>query len=274
MDPRLADLATFGLNDAQVAAYVYLLKRDTASAPEVATGAGLPRNRAYEILDGLAALGIVQVLAGARRHYKALPLGPYLGRKIVEAQGSLDRLKERAPAIERELAPQIDSAGFLGAFASWRGAHVQAAAERILRQARETLHISGPPISIHRFIVPLLGEICERRRADGVDVRLLVTLCEHDTFDPLLDVPYRTVPGGGSVTKIIADRSVALVRATDGRKDEEAYEMRHEGLASEAVSLFEHLWACPGAARPDLLRVPRASTQVSPVRVQPADTSE
>lgn len=274
MDPRLADLSTFGLTEPQIAAYSYLLKRDATTAPEVATGAGIPRNRAYEILDGLAALGLVQVVAGAKRHYKALPIGPFLARKIGEAQSGLDRLKERAPGLERELAPKVDSQGFLGAFATWRGAHVQAAAERLLKDAQEAIHVSAPPVAVHRWLTPLFGDLLERRRADGLDVRLLVTLCEHATFDPLLDVSYKLVPAGGGIAKLVIDRRVLFVRATDGRKDDEAYELRHEGLAAEAVSIFDHFWACPGAdpeAAAALLRVPRAYEEG--VRIRPADTN-
>lgn len=275
MDPRLADLATFGLGEAQIAAYSYLLKRDATTAPEVATGAGIPRNRAYEILDGLAALGLVQVVAGAKRHYKALPIGPFLARKIGEAQSGLDRLKERAPVLERELAPKVDSHGFLGAFATWRGAHVQSAAERLLKDAKESIHVAGPPVAVHRWLTPLFGDLLEKRRAGGLDVRLLVTLCDNPTFDPLLDVPHRLASAGGGVTKLVVDRRMLFVRATDGRKDDEAYELRHEGLAAEAVSLFEHLWGCPGAASEaaaGILRVPRAVDEVA--RVRPADTPD
>jgi hypothetical protein len=245
MEAKLQDLAPFGLTAAQVSAYSYLLLREAATAPEVASGAGIPRNRAYEILDSLAALGLVQTLSGNKRHFKALPIGPYLTRQIQERESELAKLRERAPQVERDLQPAVESLGFLGDFATWRGrTHVTSAAARILREASVSLHIFASPVVTHRWLTPFFGDVLEQRHGEGLDVRLIVTLCSSPDFDPLLAVPYRLVTGGGALAKIVADRRVVLIRTSDGGKDDAAYEIRNEGMADESIAFFEHFWTC------------------------------
>ncbi|MHB8586216.1 MAG: TrmB family transcriptional regulator [Thermoplasmatota archaeon] len=245
MDPKPQELANFGLTDTQIAVYRYLLLRDCATAPEVASGAQLPRNRSYEILDSLAALGLVQCLVGNKRQFRALPIGPFIEKTIQDREKELSFLRERAPQLERELKPQSESIGYLGEASMWRGrAHVTSATHRVLREAHESLLLQAPPSMIHRWLTPIFGDVLEARHREGLEVRLLATQVMAPGFDALLDIPVRTVSIGGPVARIVADRQVLLRRTTNGGAEDIAYEVRNEALAEEALALFEHLWAC------------------------------
>lgn len=62
-----------GLGDWESAALVHLLLNGTVSAPEVATAAGIPKNKVYDILEGLEKRELVfEPSAGSKKMYRAV----------------------------------------------------------------------------------------------------------------------------------------------------------------------------------------------------------
>ena len=65
--PLEVQLTTLGLNRYEAAVYVSLLGRNHFTATEIATYAGVPRQRVYDVLDSLAAKGLCVERPGKRK---------------------------------------------------------------------------------------------------------------------------------------------------------------------------------------------------------------
>lgn len=92
---RLAVLLDHGLSDYQARVYLALLEFPSLSAGALAKAAQIPRNRLYEVLEELHAMGLVDILLEENRKYRAQPISHYLDR-------SLSDLKDRIRSIEAQ----------------------------------------------------------------------------------------------------------------------------------------------------------------------------
>ena len=92
---RLQVLLDHGLSDYQARVYLALLDFPSLSAGALAKAAQVPRNRLYEVLEELHAMGLVDILLEESRKYRAQPISKYLDR-------SLGDLKERIRGIEAQ----------------------------------------------------------------------------------------------------------------------------------------------------------------------------
>ncbi|MEM0372810.1 MAG: helix-turn-helix domain-containing protein [archaeon] len=90
----LALLARIGLNQYESRAYLSLLNSNPSTASEVSEIAGIPRPRAYDILEGLSKKGFVSVQPGRPVKFSAV--------EIDEAFNSLK--KQKAEETTKELA--------------------------------------------------------------------------------------------------------------------------------------------------------------------------
>jgi HTH-type transcriptional regulator, sugar sensing transcriptional regulator len=98
-------LVELGLTGYEAAAYVALTRRGEASATEVARLASLPRQRIYDVLDGLVAQGFATVKPGRPAQYKAASPEEALWRSLDRRRAELAQLESGiAETIER-LAP-------------------------------------------------------------------------------------------------------------------------------------------------------------------------
>jgi sugar-specific transcriptional regulator TrmB len=70
--PETAVLQNLGLNRYEAGAYVALTRRGRATGAEVARIAGLPRQRIYDVLDGLVGRGLATVEPGRPAYYAAV----------------------------------------------------------------------------------------------------------------------------------------------------------------------------------------------------------
>ncbi len=96
---RLVDL---GLTGYEASAYLALIRRGQASGAEVARLAGLPRQRIYDVLDGLVARGLATATPGRPVRYAAAPPADALGRLLEERRARLAELEhEVAETVER-----------------------------------------------------------------------------------------------------------------------------------------------------------------------------
>lgn len=92
---RLAVLLDHGLSDYQARVYLALLDFPSLSAGALAKAAQVPRNRLYEVLEELHAMGLVDILLEESRKYRARPISSYLDR-------TLSDLKERIRTLESQ----------------------------------------------------------------------------------------------------------------------------------------------------------------------------
>jgi sugar-specific transcriptional regulator TrmB len=70
--PETTLLLNLGLNRYEAGAYVALTRRGRATGAEVARIAGLPRQRIYDVLDGLVGRGLATVEPGRPAYYAAV----------------------------------------------------------------------------------------------------------------------------------------------------------------------------------------------------------
>jgi predicted transcriptional regulator len=95
---RLVDL---GLTGYEASAYLALTKRGHATASEVASIADLPRQRIYDVLDGLVQKGFAAVKPGRPARYTAAAPEEALW-------GALDRRRAAVSQLEREITETIE----------------------------------------------------------------------------------------------------------------------------------------------------------------------
>lgn len=107
--PLEAQLTALGLNRYEAAVYVRLLGRSQFTATEIATHAGVPRQRVYDVLDSLAAKGMCVERPGKRkRTYSAvdpsvaLPtlLAAHREQQAMENQHRTEVLNAVLPALD------------------------------------------------------------------------------------------------------------------------------------------------------------------------------
>jgi sugar-specific transcriptional regulator TrmB len=94
-------LVELGLTGYETAAYVALTRRGEATASEVAMIAELPRQRIYDVLDGLVAKGFATVKPGRPARYTAASPDEALW-------GALERRRDEVARLERGIAETID----------------------------------------------------------------------------------------------------------------------------------------------------------------------
>jgi sugar-specific transcriptional regulator TrmB len=108
--PLETQLTTLGLNRYEAAVYVSLLGRNHFTATEIATYAGVPRQRIYDVLDSLAAKGLCVERPGKRkRTYSALDpsvalptlLAAYREQQELENQHRMEMLNALLPTLSQ-----------------------------------------------------------------------------------------------------------------------------------------------------------------------------
>src|SRR5690348_13088808 len=104
-DRELRPLVDLGLTGYEASAYLALTRRGHATASEVARLAGLPRQRVYDVLDGLVARGLASVTAGRPAQYAAQPPADALGALLQRQRDTLDRLERDVAAAVAQLTP-------------------------------------------------------------------------------------------------------------------------------------------------------------------------
>jgi sugar-specific transcriptional regulator TrmB len=95
-------LVGLGLTSYEAQAYVALTRRARATGAEAARLAGVPRQRIYDVLEGLVARGLASVEPGRPARYAAVPPEEAVGSLLAEHRSRLDRLeRETADTIAR-----------------------------------------------------------------------------------------------------------------------------------------------------------------------------
>lgn len=256
-DRRAADLEELGLTNYEARVYLALIRRDVFTAAEVAREAGVPRQRVYDVLEGLIRRQLAVLHPGRVAGYSAVAPDTAVERLIEQQRRSLGRLERLSSELARELKPTFDSGRTHtdpldyvevlrdSADISERFARLQTTAER------ELLSFSKPPW----FTPPenLAGlEASARLHAAGRTVRSLYSREVLD--DPaLVEVMHLFVNAGEEIRiadelplkMIIADGSTVMCDMPDPVARDSATTslcIRHPSLA-EALSLaFHSIW--------------------------------
>jgi HTH-type transcriptional regulator, sugar sensing transcriptional regulator len=101
----IAPLLSLGLTGYEASAYVALTRRGRATGAEVARIAGLPRQRIYDVLDGLVGRGLAAVEPGRPARYTALSPEDAVDALLAEHRASLEQMQRDAALAVRLLTP-------------------------------------------------------------------------------------------------------------------------------------------------------------------------
>ena len=146
-------LTALGLTGYEAAAYAALTRRGRATGAELARLAGLPRQRIYDVLDGLVARGFATVEPGRPARYTAIAPQQALDTLLDEHRASFEVLQQRAVEAVALLTPAFregrdanDPLGFIeilhGGAIGPRFEELQASAQR------EVLVFTKPPYAV------------------------------------------------------------------------------------------------------------------------------
>jgi sugar-specific transcriptional regulator TrmB len=114
-NPLETQLASLGLNRYEAAVYMSLLGRNRFTATEIATQAGVPRQRVYDVLESLASKGLcVKQLGRRKRIYSAVDPSIALPSLLATYQEQQALENQRRAAILDAILPglsQVFSSG-------------------------------------------------------------------------------------------------------------------------------------------------------------------
>jgi sugar-specific transcriptional regulator TrmB len=256
-DRRAADLEELGLTNYEARVYLALIRRDVFTAAEVAREAQVPRQRVYDVLEGLTRRQLAVLHPGKVAGYSAVAPEVAVDRLMEQQRRSLGRLERLSDDLARELLPTWDSGRTHtdpldyvevlrdAADISDRFARIQSEAER------ELLSFSRPP-----WVTPsenLAGlEALARLYAAGRAVRSLYSRDVLD--DPIMREVVRRFSDAGEEIRIaeslplkliVADGSTVLCDmpdpvARDGATT--ALVIRHPSLAETLRVAFHSIW--------------------------------
>ncbi|WP_370150440.1 TrmB family transcriptional regulator [Streptacidiphilus sp. EB129] len=108
-DRRAADLEELGLTNYEARVYLALIRRDVFTAAEVAREAQVPRQRVYDVLEGLTRRQLAVLHPGRVAGYSAVAPEVAVDRLMEQQRRSLGRLERLSDELARELLPTWDS---------------------------------------------------------------------------------------------------------------------------------------------------------------------
>jgi sugar-specific transcriptional regulator TrmB len=247
-------LQNLGLNGYETSAYVALTRRGRATGAEVARLAGLPRQRIYDVLDGLVGRGLATVEPSRPAYYTAVAPNHAIGM-LVEAHraalAELERDAARAVALltpaYREGRSENDPLTYIEvlrepAAIAKRFGELQAGAQK------ELLIFTKPPYAVPPAENVEGLELLSR----GVVAR---SVYERSVYDDtaVVEAVRRFVETGEQarvvdhlpLKLVVIDERVALFTMEDpvaGAKDLTIMIVEHPGFAGLLKLAFEHAW--------------------------------
>jgi HTH-type transcriptional regulator, sugar sensing transcriptional regulator len=252
--PETAALLNLGLNRYEAAAYVALTRRGRATGAEVARLAGLPRQRIYDVLDGLVGRGLATVEPGRPAYYAAVDPDHAIALLLDGHRSALQAFEQQAAHAIALLGPayragrtETDPLNYIevlrepGAIAR-RFGELQAGAQR------ELLIFTKPPYAVEP------GENTEGLAllSRGVVARSVYERSVYD--DPavvdavrqFVEVGERArVVGHLPLKLVVIDERFAVFTMEDpvaGATDLTIMIVEHPGFAAVLKLAFEHVW--------------------------------
>lgn len=102
---RISVLVEYGLSDYQARVYLALLEFPAMQAGALAKASHVPRNRLYEVLEELQAIGLVDIILDETRKYRAKPLSEYLDRTVGELRTRIHEIESRREYLNVAFEP-------------------------------------------------------------------------------------------------------------------------------------------------------------------------
>lgn len=253
-DADTTSLVSLGLTGYEAAAYLALTRRSRATGAEVARLASLPRQRIYDVLEGLVTRGLASVEPGRPARYSAASPEEAVGSLLAAQRAelaALERDAERAvarltPAYRagREASDPLDYIEVLrepGAIAK-RFSELEAAVER------EILVFTRPPYAIE----PADNVAGLQLLARGVEARSVYERSLYDDEAQVAAVRHFVAAGEQArvvdelpLKLVLVDERLALFTMEDpvaGTPGLTIMIVEHPALARLLKLAFERVW--------------------------------
>jgi sugar-specific transcriptional regulator TrmB len=251
---EVAPLLALGLNGYEAGAYVALTRRGRATAAEVARLAGLPRQRIYDVLDGLVERGLATIEPGRPARYTAVAPTNAVGALLAAHRATLARLEQDAAQAVELLTP---------AYRDGRNANDPLTYIEVLREPaaiaarfeeleasaqHEILVFTKPPYALE----PAENVAGLQLLARGVAARSVYERSVYD--DPAVVDAVRVFIDAGEQARVVdelplklvlIDERVALFTMEDpvaGATDLTIMIVEHPGFARLLRLAFQHVW--------------------------------
>jgi sugar-specific transcriptional regulator TrmB len=251
---EVTPLLNLGLNGYEASAYVALTRRGRATGAEVARLSGLPRQRIYDVLDGLVRRGLATVEPGRPARYTAVAPDAAVSALLAAHRASFERLEQDAAHAVELLTPayrdgrsETDPLSYIEVLRD--PAAIAKRFDKLQESARrEILVFTKPPYAVQP------GENVEGLQllARGVEARSVYERSVYD--DPaVVDAVRRFIDAGERarvvdelpLKLVLIDERVALFTMEDpvaGATDLTIMIVEHPGLARLLKLAFERAW--------------------------------
>ncbi|HEY6961032.1 MAG TPA: helix-turn-helix domain-containing protein [Gaiellaceae bacterium] len=253
--PDVTPLTALGLTGYEASAYVALTRRGRATGAEVARLAGLPRQRIYDVLDGLVGRGFATIEPGRPARYTAVAPREAVAALVAQRRVELERLEREADDVVARLTPTFhegrDANDPLAYIEVLREPRAIAArfAELQSAAAREILVFTKPPYAVE----PAENVAGLRLLERGVEARSIYERSVYDD-DAVVDAVRAFVEAGEQarvvdelpLKLVLIDERVALFTMEDpvaGSGDLTIMIVEHAAFARLLKLGFEHAWA-------------------------------
>jgi sugar-specific transcriptional regulator TrmB len=252
--PASSPLQTLGLNGYEASAYTALTRRGRATGAELARLARLPRQRIYDVLDGLVGRGLATVEPGRPTYYMAVPPDTAIGILVEAHRATLTEIEQSAARAIALLTPdyhagrsETDPLNYIQvlrdpAAIAKRFGELQASAEK------ELLAFTKPPYAVE-----------PAENAEGVDLLsrgvMARSVYERSVYDdPSVVAAVRRFVEAGEQARVVdhlplklvlIDERVALFTMEDpvaGTSDLTIMVVEHAGIASLLKLAFDQTW--------------------------------
>jgi|SRR5581483_4932149 len=253
-DGEAAPLLALGLTGYEANAYLALTRRARATGAEVARLARLPRQRIYDVLDGLVSRGLATVEPGRPAHYTAVAPGEAVETLLSARRTELAQLEREAAHAVARLTPayragrdESDPLSYIEvlrepAAIGKRFSELEASVER------EILVFTKPPYAIEPAENVAGLQLLER----GIEARSVYERSLYD--DPAQVEAVRVFVEAGERARIVdelplklvlIDERIALFTMEDpvaGTPGLTIMVIEHAALARLLKEAFEHVW--------------------------------
>jgi sugar-specific transcriptional regulator TrmB len=249
-----APLIALGLTGYEASAYVALTRRERATGAEVARLAGLPRQRIYDVLDGLVARGIATVEPGRPARYAALAPDAAVAALVAARRAEVERLEHEAALAVALLTPAYrdgrstdDPLTYIEVLRE-PGAIAKRFAELEASATKEIFVFTKPPYAVE----PAANRAGLELLARGVEAR---SVYERSVYDDaaVVDAVREFVAAGEQarvvdelpLKLVVIDERVALLSLEDpvaGTTNLTIMIVEHAALARLLKLAFEQVW--------------------------------
>ncbi|MCD0484175.1 TrmB family transcriptional regulator [Streptacidiphilus sp. ASG 303] len=258
-DGPVNDLIALGLSRYEARVYLALVRRESYTAAEAAREADVPRQRIYDVLDGLVRRRLAVARPGRVATFSAVAPELATARLMTLQRESLDRLERVSAALTAALLPvwsdgrtHTDPLDYIEVLRE-PGAIAERFADIQEQAGRELLSFCKPP-----FVAPAANTegiaVVRRLHRAGGRVRAVYTHDALDDAETLDNVRSFAEAGeearftaGLPLKLVIADASLVLCDMPDpvaGTGATTALYIEHPALAACLRLAFESVWQC------------------------------